>query len=219
MGISLKRKIIIIGAGSHLNSVMNVNLNANEFEVSGIVDWSNTFDPEEIISGISVIGSANQENNEILDKLKKDHSFFIAIGDNSKREIIFNILKRKHARIVSIVSDTAIVADNFFVSDSTFIGLGVIINSNAVINENSIINSGAIIEHDVIVGFNTHIAPNTVLCGSSRIGNNVLIGAGSVVLPNISIANNIDVGAGSIVTEDLLESYATYFGSPARLRS
>lgn len=219
MEIFLKHKIIIIGAGSHLNSVMNVILNTNEFEVSGIVDWSNIFDPEEVISGISVIGSANQENNEILDKLKTDHSFFIAIGDNSKREIILSILKLKQARIVSIVSNTAIVGDNFFVSDSTFIGLGVIINTNVVINENSIINSGTIIEHDVMVGSNSHIAPNTVLCGSSRIGNNVLIGAGSVVLPNISIANNIVIGAGSVVTEDLLESHSTYFGSPARLKS
>lgn len=214
----MKTKLIIIGAGSHSKSVITILKNSKEFTISGILDWSESFNPDEVICGVSVVGLANKENTIIIDELLKEHNFFIAVGDNAKRKHIFNILHSKGASLISAISNTAIIADDFFVSESTMVGLGVIINSNVSIKQNSIINSGAIVEHDVKVGSNTHIGPNSVLCGSSNIGSNVLVGAGSVVLPKVNIADNIIIGAGSVVTGDLCNNNSVYIGSPAKLR-
>ncbi len=216
MEILVIKKIIIIGAGSHSKVVINIAQENAQFEIEGLIDWADDFDPNELISGYKVLGLINNDDVSLLDKYKNTHFFFVAIGNNEVRESVYKKLIDVGVRLVSLTSKFSKVSQKTIINDGVLIGLGSIINNDVIINSNCIINTGSIIEHDVTIGLNCHIGPGSILCGSVKVNKNVFIGAGSVILPKLMIAEGVTVGAGSVVTKSILKKNSVYFGNPAK---
>jgi sugar O-acyltransferase (sialic acid O-acetyltransferase NeuD family) len=214
--MAIPAKVCVIGVGSHARSLVAAIINSPHYEVFGLIDWADSFDPLEKVLGKSVIGCAGFENLLSIKSMILDYNFIIAIGDNELRRKIYDLVKREGAKFISAISGTAHVDSFSSVDLGSFVGIGSIINTQVCVGENSIVNSGALLEHDVKVGANSHIGPKSVICGSSVIGSEVLIGAGSIVLPKLEIGAGVTIGAGSIVTSSILPSSAIYVGSPAR---
>ena len=146
----------------------------------------------------------------------KSNLYFIAIGDNSIRKSIFEILNQKKCNFTSLVHPYTSISQNAQIKNSTLISAGVILNCFVQIGLGCIINTGAIIEHESKIEDFVHIAPGVVIAGNVYIGSGTFIGANSVIKQGVKITRNCIIGAGSVVINDINES-GTYVGNPARL--
>ena len=77
----MNKKVLIYGAGGHTRSLIPLLLH-NNYEIDGIIDNSYIPETPEIISGYKLLGNEDYFTNA--------HAIVISIGDNNKRELIFN---------------------------------------------------------------------------------------------------------------------------------
>lgn len=201
-----KKKIYIIGIGSHAISVKNL-AESEGFKVKGFVFATKNRDinfPKKICR-LPVFQ---------LKHLKKNDSVFLAIGDIKLRNKIYLNLKNK-LQFPKLISSNSIISNNSKIFSASIIFPGVIINSNSTINENCIVNTGAIIEHDVFIGTSSNISPGSIICGKVKIGNQCLVGAGAVIRDKIKVGNFSIIGIGSNVIKNV-PSNITVIGNPSK---
>ena len=197
--------ISIIGSGGQCISLIKNFFNNQNINI--IYDLNNPKTNEKIL-GIKV-------KKFKIKRLNKKEKIYISIGNNTLREKIYLLLKKKNFEIENSISDKAILIKPIIIKKGNSIFSNVYIGPKVKIGENNIINTGSIIEHETIIGNNCNINPGTILCGKVKIGNNVVIGAGSIILENIKISGNVIIGAGSLVNKSITKS-GVYFGSPAK---
>jgi UDP-3-O-[3-hydroxymyristoyl] glucosamine N-acyltransferase len=99
------------------------------------------------------------------------------------------------------------------------------IGANATIDRatmgSTIIHSGAKLDnliqiaHNVEVGYNTVIAAQAGVSGSTKIGNNVLIGGQAGIVGHLQIADGSKINAQSGVSKSIKTPNASVTGSPA----
>jgi UDP-N-acetylbacillosamine N-acetyltransferase len=201
----MKNKLVIIGAGGHTRSVINL-LPGDLFEVTGIYDDSFNTGQKETICGIPVIGK--------IKDIKADELVVISSGDNEKRELYF---RNYYGQLFkkNLVHQTAFIEKTAHLGEANQVLARVYVNTNTSIGSNNILNSGCIIEHEVMIGNHNHISVGTLICGRVNIGDHCFIGAGAVVIDKLSICSNVIIGANSVVVRNITEP-GTYAGNPPR---
>ncbi len=208
--MTFERKVIIVGAGGHCRSVIDC-LRSSGRTIDGILDLEYKGQKETILD-IPVIGSYREcvcsFDSNVTDMV-------LAVGDNVKRETIFNHLTRLGYRLPCVVHDTAIISRSSVLNDGCFIGPGCVINVMASVGCNTIVNTGAIIDHETTIGSHCHVGPGTRIAGRVTIGARSFIGIGASIADNIVVGENVVVGAGSVILKDI-ESNSTVVGVPGR---
>ena len=199
-----KKKLVIIGAGSH-SSVVADAAKLMGYSVEGYIDPFNI--KSKIEKKILSFSS--------IKKIKNKVKIIIAVGDNKKRSKLYSYYKKNLFSYAKVIHPSAIVANSVKIGEGTFVSAGSILNANTKILNNSIINSGSIIEHDSLVKNHAHIAPGVKIGGNSIVGNLCLIGIGSVLIDYIDIGENTIVGAGSVVIKNLKKN-SKFIGIPAK---
>lgn len=192
-------RLVIIGCGGHARSVADIYLLNNPNDDIIFVD-ENAKEGEKIL-GFPVL----KEYNITTEKV------FIAVGDNKKRAEMF----KKYKNLCSIISKNAYIGHEVKIGTGVLIAHNTHIGVGSEIFDNTIINSSVSIDHDCIIGENSHIAPNSTLCGRVKIGKNAFIGAGSTVIDNINISDNTIIGAGSVIHKNINQP-GTYVGNDNR---
>jgi|TARA_B110000037_G_scaffold222702_1_gene298998 sugar O-acyltransferase (sialic acid O-acetyltransferase NeuD family) len=191
-----KKQIILIGAGGHCKSCIDVLESENKFEIIGILDLPNRFGQD--ILGYKIIGN----DNDIPQLAKDGQNFLLTVGhlgDSKKRIKLFNLVKSNGGNLPVIISPTSYVSIHSEIGEGTIIMHHVLVNANAVIQKNCIINSKSIIEHDAVIGNHCHISTASVVNGGVKIGDNVFFGSGAVSKQGIEIPENSFIRANSIV--------------------
>ena len=201
-------KLIILGAGGHARSVMDILLQNGEFDVAGCIDLQ----PGEVL-GMPVIGSDNDLESFYT---KGIQHIFVAIGDNRLRNRLFQKVTSIGFRVVNVISWQAMISPRVVLGQGICIMAGAVINVNTVIGDNCIINTRCSIDHDCSIGRSAHIAPGVTLSGSVRAGEGVHIGTGSAVIDGITIGDWAYIGAGAAVVRDIPAGVLAY-GVPARV--
>jgi sugar O-acyltransferase (sialic acid O-acetyltransferase NeuD family) len=193
----MKKKIIIIGAGGHARSIIDVIEKTKKFKILFLLDKYNGN-----INGYKVVKS----NKNILYYRKYTKNIVIGIGqikDYNKRKKIFDKYKNSGFSFPVIKSPLAYISNRSIISEGTIIMHQALINANAKIGKNCIINTKALIEHDVEVGDNCHISTNVILNGSCKIDKNTFIGSGSIIFNNVNVGCGKVLPAGSIINRSL----------------
>lgn len=193
-----KKKILIIGAGGHARSCLEVIISENKLEVIGFTD--NRLRKKHY--NLKVLGS----DRDIHKIRKKCSNIFIGLGgvkDMDLRWLIFNRAKKLKFNFPIIKSPISYISSSSKIGEGSIIMNHVIINSNVSIGKNSIINNKALIEHDVDIGDNVHIATGAIINGGVKIGDNVFIGSRAVIKENIKIKSNSIIGMGSVVLKNV----------------
>lgn len=204
-------KIYIAGAGDHAKVVIDQLLGSGR-RVAGAFDvYQNSSNIGKEILGVPVI--------DVIENIEKYNlsgsDVVIAVGDNGKRQEVYEFLKDK-VKLVSSISVSAIISPNSEISsESVTIMPGAIVNVSAKVGKCAIINTGAVVEHDCVVGDFAHVAPGSVMCGSSSVGAGTLLGTGSVVRNGVSVGSRCVIGAGSVVVKDVPDGVVAY-GVPAK---
>ena len=193
-------KILLIGAGGHARSCIDVLEEENQFEIAGLIEKGESISNESL--GYPVIGT--DDDLKVLRQQYKNA--LITVGQIKSPKIrikLYQLLKELDFTLPVIVSSQAYVSKHAQIGEGSIIMHGVIINANAKIGNNCIINNRALIEHDAVIGDHCHIATGAIINGEVSVGNETFIGSGAVTKQCISIGNNCIVSAGIVLKRDV----------------
>lgn len=195
-------KILLIGAGGHAKSCIDVIEKVEGYEIGGLVD--NNLPRGSDLLGYPILGS----DKDLKNLRKKFELALIAIGQlksSDSRTNLFNIVKNFDYKTPSIISPYSYVSEHSDISEGTILMHGVIVNAGVSIGTNCIVNSKCLIEHDSKIGDDCHLSTGSILNGGVSVGEGSFIGSGSVVKQNIDIGKKCIIGAGLFVTKNLEE--------------
>ena len=195
-----KNAIVIIGAGGHAKTCIEIIQQNNEYEIIGIVD--NKLSPGTEILNIKVIG-----DNSVL-KLRSDGVLYAingvgSVNNPSARKKIFYMLKDLSFEIPNLVHSSCVIEPSVKIGEGNQFFMGSTVGTDTVIGDNCIVNSGSIVSHDCILKNHCHISPGAILAGSVEIGDNSLIGMGSTVYIGKTIGKDVVIYNGVNVLTNL----------------
>ncbi len=193
-------KILLIGAGGHARSCIDVLEEENQFEIAGLVEKGESLSNESL--GYPVIGT-----DDDLNDLRKQYKYaLITVGQIQSPAIrvkLYQTLIELDFTLPTIISPKAYVSKHAQIGEGSIIMHGVIINANTKIGKNCIINNCALIEHDAAIGDHCHIATGAIINGEVCVGNETFIGSSAVTKQCISIGKNCIIGAGAVLKNDI----------------
>tara|TARA_B100002019_G_C21219364_1_gene573828 strand:+ start:528 stop:1112 length:585 start_codon:yes stop_codon:yes gene_type:complete len=194
----MKQNIIILSAGGHSKSILDVIEATKKFKKIYFLDNKK--------AGKKIFQYSIFKESKHKELKKKTQNIFIGLGmikDLKKREFLFQKYKKKGFNFPKIISPYAYVSKRAKIGHGTVIMHGAIVNSGSVIGENCIINSKALIEHDCKIEDNCHISTGSIVNGHSSIGRNSFIGSNSTISNNIKIKKYSFIKLGSVVKKDI----------------
>ncbi len=201
-------KLIILGTGGHARSVMDILLQNENFDIVGCIGPDAS-----AVLGRPVIGNDN-DLGQIFSKGIRN--IFIALGDNHRRNELFEKVTGIGFRPINVISEYAIISPRVELGLGICVMAGAVINVDTMIGDNCIINTRCSIDHNCSIGRSSHIAPGVTLSGTVRTGEGVHIGTGSCVIDGINIGDWAYIGGGAAVVKDIPAGVLAY-GVPARV--
>lgn len=201
----MSRSLLILGASGH--SVVAT-------EIAESLGFTN-------ISYCDIHGKQNRflERNVSCEE-PRDYAdyFFVAIGDNSKREIAFNAfrLKNPSAIPVTLVHPSSVLAGRLSIGEGSIVMPLCAINGLTSIGKGVIVNTRSSIDHGCTLVDFSSIAPGATLGGNVFVDKRSAISIGSTISHNVKIGKDVVVGGCSLVLKDVEDNVVVY-GVPAKL--
>lgn len=189
-------EIILIGAGGHTRSCIDVIELEGKFKIAGLVEKDSYNIGNHF--GYPIIGT-DQNLPDLRSKYKYALITVGQIKSSAIRVKLYKLLTELEFLMPVIVSPLSHVSKYTNIGDGTIIMHHAIINTNAKIGINCIINSKCLIEHDAVIGNHCHISTGAIVNGQVSIGNNSFVGSGVITKERISIGNNCIIGAGEVI--------------------
>lgn len=182
----MSKKIVLVGAGGHAKSLIDVIELENRFRILGLIDNAKKGD----VLGYKILGG-----DEILKEIKSEcANAIVAVGQIKSaktRILLFNKLKALGFDLPVIISPLAYVSKHASIGAGTAVMHCACINAGARVGENCIINTKALIEHDAVVGNNCHISTASVINGDAVVGDGVFFGSNATAKNGVIIEQNL----------------------------
>ncbi len=193
-------EIILIGAGGHCHSCIDVLESEGRFSIAGIVQRPGGGISEKIL-GYPILGT-----DEDLPILRQKYSrALITVGqirNSLLRRRLFNRLIELDFELPVVRSAYSYMSEHVRIGQGTIIMHHALINAGACVGENCIINTKALIEHDVKIGADCHISTGAVVNGGAEIGAGSFFGSNAVAVHNIILPPGSFVRAGNLERGD-----------------
>lgn len=203
------KDIVLIGAGGHAASCIDVIESEGRFRIAGLVGMKSEL--HQRLCGYEVIAT-----DDTLSELAKEYRCaLITVGQVKSCESrlrLYHQACEAGFEVPVIVSPYARVSSYASVGPGSIIMYGAMVNANAKVGNNCIINSRALIEHDAEVGDHCHISTGAILNGNVRVGETSFIGSGTVIKHGISIGAACLVGMASVIRHDLSDGTSYWPG-------
>jgi sugar O-acyltransferase (sialic acid O-acetyltransferase NeuD family) len=196
----MRKNLILIGAGGHARSCIDVIEQEGEFKITGIVGLESEIGLQ--VNGYEVIAT----DKDLSTLIGKAQFALIALGQISSPDARVNLYQRASKtgfELASVLSPSAYVSPSAQIGKGTVIMHGAIINAGVKVGSNCIINSRALLEHDTQVLDNCHISTGTILNGGVIVEEGCFIGSGTIVKEGVSIGERSVVGMGSQLRTNL----------------
>lgn len=199
----ITEEIILIGAGGHCRSCIDVLELEQKFKILGLIDKSHN--KSFLSQGYDVLG-----DDSLLHEIRKScDNALICIGQIKNplpRSKMYKTLKKLDFKLPVICSPLSYVSSNSNIGEGTIVMHGSLINSGALVGRNCILNSKSLLEHDVSIGDNCHISTSAVINGDVHVGESVFIGSNATIANGVKIGNNCIIGAGLFVTKEVADN-------------
>lgn len=186
-----KPEIILIGAGGHSNSCIDVIESEDKYKIAGLIGLDEELGKRQL--GYEVIGTdadlpyfSSQFDNAI-----------VTVGQIKSPEIrirLYKLLKNTNFILPMIVSPTAHISRHSIIGEGTIVMHQAIVNAGSKIGKNCIINNKALIEHDAEIRDHCHISTSAVINGGSIINEKTFIGS------NAMISNNLEIDSSQVIS-------------------
>lgn len=196
----LKDDLVLIGAGGHARSCIDVIEQEGKFRIAGLVGIG-----EEVGSRVlnyDVIG-IDEELDELATRFKYALITLGQIASSEDRIHLFDLAEKAGFALPTIIAPSAYVSPHATIGEGTVIMHGATINAEVVVGRNCIINSRALVEHGSHVEDHCHVSTGAIVNGNSSVGLGTFIGSGAIVRQGIAIGKNSIVGMGLSVREDI----------------
>ena len=194
------RNIVLLGAGGHCKSCIEIIENVEKYQIKGILD--NNKKRDEDFMGYKILGP----DEELKNIISENDLGLVCVGQIKTPKVrikLFNLLKNESIEIATVISKSAIISKNSIIKKGTIVMHNTLINSAVDIGFNCIINTGSIIEHDAKIGDHCHISTGAIVNGNVHIGSGSFIGSGSILKQGIKIGEKVIVSAGEKVMTDI----------------
>ena len=192
--------LLLIGAGGHAKSCIDVIEQENKFKIMGLVG-----SPNEV--GTHVLGYEVLGTDDVLTELLNLSQFALVavgqIGTNDLRSTLFSKIANIGFKLPVVMSPMAYASPHAVIGKGSLMMHRATVNAGARIGDNCIINSHVLIEHDVIVEDHCHIATSATINGGSTVGRFSFIGSGTTIRESITIGHSCSIGMGMSVRYDL----------------
>jgi len=210
----MPKKLIIVGAGGHAKSIIDLVESSDEYVLVGLVD--SVRPKRDIFVDYPILGADSELKNILF---KHPSEVFVAIGDNYQRSRVCNEISRTvpGVRFATLVHSTAYVSHRASIKPGAAILAGAIVNSGCSIGVGAIINTNAVVDHDGSIGDFASLAPSASLGGDVTVGERSSLGVGASVVHKVVIGNDVCVGAGAVVSKSLKQDSVVAFGVPCRV--
>ena len=198
--MSSKQEIILLGAGGHCKSCIEVILGISQYSIFGIVDKDGSSTKH--ILGHDVIGT----DKDLESFLFHCSDALVTVGQIKSPEIRISLFER--AKTLGF-NFPVIRSQHSYISNSAQIGEGTILLHHALINTsvnidaNCIINTKALIEHDTRIGSHCHVSTGAIINGGVRVEDNCFIGSGAIIHEGVTIGADSIVSAGQVIRKDI----------------
>lgn len=202
-----RKPLIIVGAGGYAKSVLD-SLDTSLYDFKGFIDERQ--DKNEHL-GYQVLAHSLSELSDC-----SAYSYFVAIGNNTKRCDWYNQIKALGCEIINVVDPTALVSEYATLGEGCFVGKLAIINAGATIGNDTVVNTTALVEHGCKVGNHVNLSTKSIINGDVVVGDGSFIGSASTSIGQVTIGSWSIIGAGAVVTRDVPDG-VTAVGIPARV--
>lgn len=196
----IKPKIILVGAGGHCRSCIDVIEQEDRFEILGIVDKAGSGESNAVLD-YPLMGT-----DDDLSVLRKECGrALVTVGQIKSvaaRIRIFKQLKALGFELPTIISPLAYVSPHATIGEGSIVMHGAIVNAGAKIGGNCILNSHSLVEHDAEIGDFVHVSTGAIINGDSKVYNNSFVGSGAIVIHGITLPEYSFVRAGLLVVSD-----------------
>ena len=202
-----KTNIVLIGAGGHALSVIDVIERHGKYTIIGLIGAPDQVGMFKL--GYPVIGIDSNLEKIFLQCTQA----IIAIGQISNsvsRADMYKLASDIGFQFPLIASPLSYISPHAKIGSGTIIMHGATINAGASVGNNCIINSKALVEHGCIVEDNCHIATGAILNGDVYVSSWSFIGSGSVIQQGARIGSNVVIGMGLFVRQDIPDGLHFY---------
>ena len=190
----MKKNLILIGAGGHAKSCIDVIEQENKFIIAGIVDFNSSISD---LLGYPLLG-----HDDDLAKLKLHYDYaLITIGQIKTPAIRIRLLdyaKSLGFKLPTIISPRAYVSKHAKIGNGTIVMHDALINAGAIVGDNCIINTKSLIEHDAVIENNCHISTGAVINGGVIVKQGSFVGSNAVTKESVDTKENDFIKAGSL---------------------
>lgn len=187
--------IILIGAGGHCRSCIDVIEQEARFSIAGIVEKSYSKGFGSSVLGYPIIGT-----DEDLSELRKKYQYaLVTVGQIKSPDVrirLYDMLLELGFEMPSIISPLAYVSKHASIGRGTIVMHQALVNAAASIGNNCIINTKALVEHDAVIEEHCHISTGAVVNGEVCIGSGSFIGSGCVIKERVKLAGGCLAGMG-----------------------
>lgn len=204
--------VVLIGAGGHCLSCIEVIESTGQWIIEGIVDRPEFRD--RVVLGYSVFGC----DDDLVRLAERYKHALVCVGQVGPDETRIRLFKRAIESgfiLPTIVASFACVSNHATIAAGSIVFQGSCVNAGVSIGSNCIINTGAIIEHDAKIGDHCHISTGAIVNGDCAVGDGCFIGSGAILKHGVKIVSRTTIGAGAVVTKDI-DCAGVYVGCPAK---
>ena len=195
-----KANLLLIGAGGHARSCIDVIECQNIYNIIGLVGSSDQVGGR--LSGYPILGV-----DDDLPRIAKFCEYaLITIGQielSLHRESLYYKALKAGFKFPTIAAPDAYVSEHALIGSGNIIMHGALINAGSSIGNNCIVNSRALIEHDAFVGDHCHISTGVILNGGVTVKSNSFIGSGTIIKQGVVIGSGCIVGMGLSVLRNI----------------
>lgn len=195
----MKPSLILVGAGGHARSCIDVLECLDAFAIAGCVGVEREVGA--FVAGYPILFT----DAEFERRASEFSRVLIALGQlrtPDPRISLFDRLSSLGCAFPPVISPRAYVSRRAIIGDGTIVMHGAVVNAHARIGRNCIVNSNALVEHDAVVDDHCHVATAAVLNGGVRVGSGSFVGSGALVLQGVSIGKRCVIAMGCSVRKD-----------------
>ncbi|MCD4822979.1 MAG: NeuD/PglB/VioB family sugar acetyltransferase [Phycisphaerae bacterium] len=192
-----KPEIILLGAGGHCRSCIDVIEQQGCFSIAGIVGRPDA-NTDDAILGYPILGT-DDDLPELRQRYKHAIITVGQIKSAAVRVRLYQKLVELGFELPVIVSPLAHVSPHAQAGAGTVVMHQVIVNAGAGVGVNCILNTSCLVEHDAIVGDHTHISTAAVVNGSVRVGARSFVGSNATTVHGLELPDDYFVRAGQLV--------------------
>ncbi len=195
----MKNALLLIGAGGHARSCIDVIEQEGRFAIGGLVGVAS--EAGSIVLGYRVIGT----DGDIASFADLYTSAVVTVGQVKSADArirLFEMLLASGLNAATIVSPQAYVSRHATIGEGTIVMHGAVVNAGARVGKNCILNSQSLIEHDAEIRDHCHISTSAVVNGGASVGVGTFVGSGAVVRESVHLGEKCVIGMGERVLAD-----------------